>query len=305
MALTRRSISPSPLAGNSLAGRRVLITGAARGIGAALAQRLHERGALVAVAGLEPDLLEAVAAPLGAPWWNLDVTDRVAVDDVVDAAADRFRGLDVVVANAGVAAQLPIVGGDPSLMIRTHEVNVLGTYFTLRAAGRHIRHDRGYAVAVSSLAAAVHVPLLGAYSSSKAAVEAIGNTMRQEVRPSGARVGVAYFAELDTDMTSRGFGTEAAQAFLKGKSLTKVSPMHLGIDALERGIERRSRRIIAPRYVGPILPIRAVAQHVVELASRRRIATVMEIAEREVVDLTTPQPAPPTPSTDERSATER
>ncbi|MBS1836961.1 MAG: SDR family NAD(P)-dependent oxidoreductase [Actinobacteria bacterium] len=276
---------------NGLDGRRVLITGAARGIGAALAQRLHSRGARVALAGLEPALLEETATEIDAPWWACDVTDRAQVDVAVASAVAALGGLDVVVANAGVAAQLPLVGGDPELMERTIAVNVMGTYNTLRAAGPHIGHPRGYAVAVSSLAAAVHVPLLGAYSASKAAVEALGNTLRQELRPTGARVGVAYFAELDTDMTSRGFGTEAAQAFSGGGSLTGLTPLRVGIDALERGIERRSRTISAPWYVTPALPARAVLQRVFELGTRHRVAEVMEVARGEVVELTTPQPS--------------
>lgn len=276
--------------GARLRGRRVLITGAARGIGAALAQRLHDRGARVALAGLEPDHLEATASGIGAPWWHCDVTDRDAVETAVEGAVAELGGLDVVVANAGVAAQLPIVGGDPSIMERTIEVNVLGTYYTLRAAGPHISHPAGYAVAVSSLAAAVHVPLLGAYSASKAAVEALGNTVRQELRPSGARVGVAYFAEIDTEMTSRGFGTEAARAFSGGGSLTGLAPLEVAIDALERGITRRSRTICAPWYVAPILPARRVAQTLFELGTRHRLAGVLEVARAEVVELTTPQP---------------
>jgi len=59
-----------------LSGRRILITGAARGIGAALAQRLHARGARVAVAGLEPSLLADVAKSVDGPWWECDVADR-------------------------------------------------------------------------------------------------------------------------------------------------------------------------------------------------------------------------------------
>lgn len=274
----------------SLAGRRILITGAARGIGAALAERLHERGARVALAGLEEDLLEKVAAVCGAPWWSCNVADRAQVEAAVDGAVDRLGGLDVVAANAGIAAQLPLVGGDPTIMERTIEVNVLGVYYTLRAAGPHISHPNGYAVAVSSLGGAVHVPLMGAYSASKAAVEALGNTLRAELAPTGARVGVAYFAELDTDMTSRGFGTEAARTFLGGHTLTRVTPLKVGIDALERGIARRSRRIVAPGWVAPVLPVRMVAQRVVDLATRRRIAGVLQVARDEQVELTTPQP---------------
>lgn len=287
MRVRRDLIDTDP---SALDGRRVLITGAARGIGAALARRLHSRGARLALAGLEPELLSVVAGECDATFWELDVTDRDAVDSVVDAAASTLGGLDVVIANAGVAAQLPLVGGDARIFDQTMAVNVGGTYNTLRAGGRHISHPDGYAVAVSSLAAAVHVPLMGAYSASKAAVEALGNTLRQELRPSGARVGVAYFAELDTDMTSRGFGTEAASAFLDGRSLTRVTPLSVGIDALERGIVRRSRTICAPWYVAPLLPTRRIAQAVVDVAVRRGIGPVLDIARREQVELTTPQP---------------
>jgi NAD(P)-dependent dehydrogenase (short-subunit alcohol dehydrogenase family) len=276
----------------SLQGRRVFITGAARGIGAATAKRLHERGARVALAGLEPELLEQVAAECGgAPWWDLDVTDAAEVQRVVDAAADALGGLDVVMANAGVAAQLAIVGGDASVMERTIAVNTMGVFWTLRAAGPHLAHPRGYALAVSSLAAAIHLPLLGAYCSSKAAVEALGDCLRIEMRPSGARVGVAYFAEIDTDMTSRGFGTKAASVLTGGGAISGVAPLHVAIDAIERGIARRSRRVVAPRWVAGVLPIRMVAQRVVELAVRRRVAKAVDIARTEQAPLTTEQRA--------------
>ena len=274
----------------TLTGRRVLITGAARGIGAALAERLHERGAAVALAGLEPDLLAGVAEDVGAPWWSCDVTDRSQVEAAVEGAVAALGGLDVVVANAGIAAQLPLVGGDPAVFERIMDVNVLGAYNTLRAAGPHISHPQGYAVAVSSLGAAVHMPLMGAYSASKAAVEALGNTLRAELAPTGARVGVAYFAELDTDMTSRGFSTEAAKRFLGGRTITKVTPLSVGLDALERGIARRSRFICAPAWAGAVLPIRMLAQPVMDLAFRRKVAGALEVARTESVELTTPQP---------------
>jgi short-subunit dehydrogenase len=160
----------------------------------------------------------------------------------------------------------------------------------LRAAGPHISHQRGYAVAIASLGAAVHVPLMGAYSASKAAVEAIGNTLRQELRPSGARLGVAYFAELDTDMTSRGFSTEAAASLLGGRTPTGVTPLEVGIRALERGIERRRRIIVAPLWVRPLLSTRMFVQPVVELAVRRGLGEAVRIAQGERVTLTTEQP---------------
>jgi NAD(P)-dependent dehydrogenase (short-subunit alcohol dehydrogenase family) len=273
-----------------LQGRRVLITGAARGIGAALAGRLHERGARVALAGLEPELLAGVAESVEAPWWLCDVADREQVQEVVGAAVEALGGLDVVVANAGIAAQTPLLGGDPDLFRRVVTVNLLGTYNTIRAAGPHVSHPGGYALVVSSMGAAVHLPLMGAYSASKAGVEAMGNTLRQELRPSGAKVGVAYFAELDTDMTSRGFDTAAAKKLLGGRSVTRVTPLEVGIKALERGIANRRRIIVAPAWTRPGLAGRMLVQPVVELVVRKRMAEAVRIAQEEHVTLTTPQP---------------
>jgi NAD(P)-dependent dehydrogenase (short-subunit alcohol dehydrogenase family)/alkylhydroperoxidase family enzyme len=273
--------SPSPLTG-----RRVLITGAARGIGAATARRLHDRGARLVLCGLEEDMLEQVAAECGgALALACDVRDRQRVEEVVEQAVEHLGGLDVVIANAGVAAQLPVVGGNPSVFERTVEVNLLGTYYTLRAAGPHIAHSNGYALAISSLAAAVHPPLLAAYSASKAGVEALADAMRIELAGSGARVGVAYFAELRTDMTSRGFGTEAAKKI--PFAARRVTPLKVGINAIERGIVNRSRRVVAPRWVGALLPIRMIAQRVIEPVVTPGIDDVLEVARREDAPLTT------------------
>jgi NAD(P)-dependent dehydrogenase (short-subunit alcohol dehydrogenase family) len=275
----------------SVAGRRVLITGAARGIGAALARRLHERGARVALAGLEPELLSQVARECGGtPWAECDVADHAETERVVAALAGELGGLDVVVANAGIAKQFPLLGGDPSVLERMFRVNVLGAYHTVRAAGPHISHRRGYALLIASLAAAVQLPLLGAYSASKAAVVALGNTLRVELRHTGARVGIGYFAELDTDMTSRGFGTRAAAAMGAGGSYNRVTPLPVAVDAMERGIALRSRRVVAPRWVGPLLPARAVVQRVVDVRAQRGLPRALEIAREESVEFTTPQP---------------
>lgn len=287
-AASKKRLRPRP---PSLAGRRVLITGAARGIGAALAQRLHERGAHLALVGLEDELLADVAGRCGdAHWARCDVTDRDAVDGAVQEAVTVLGGLDVVVANAGVAAQLPLVGGDPAIMDRTLQVNVLGVYNTLRASGPHIGHPHGYALPIASMAAALHLPLMGAYSASKAAVEALANTLRIELGPTGARVGVAYFAEIDTDMTRRGFGTEAAQKLLTGVGwLARSAPLGTAIDALERAISRRSRRVVVPSWHAPLLPLRMALQPLVEIGTRRGLSEALEIARREDASLTTPQ----------------
>lgn len=274
-----------------IAGQRVLITGAARGIGARLARRLHERGARVALLGLEPDLLQAVASQCGgAPWYECDVARRERVDESVADAVNRLGGLDVAVANAGIGAQMTLIDGDPAVWDATLAVNLMGSYNLVRAAGPHVAHPGGYFLVTASLAAAIHLPLMSAYCASKAAVESLGDSLRIELRPSGARVGVAYYSELDTDMTSRGFATEAAARTPLGNRRLPVSPVEPAIDALERAIRRRSRRIVSPGWVGFVLPIRMLAQRMVELQVRRGLGRTLEIARGERAPLTTPQP---------------
>jgi NAD(P)-dependent dehydrogenase (short-subunit alcohol dehydrogenase family) len=279
------------MASPTVEGRRVLITGPARGIGAALARRLSERGARVALLGLEPGRLAEVASGCGdAPWTECDVTDRDSVQAAVSELVERLGALDVAIANAGVGAQMTLLDGDDSVWDATLAVNLAGTYNLIRAAGLHVAHPGGYFLLTASLAAAIHLPLMAAYCASKAAVESLGDSLRIELRPTGARVGVAYYAELDTDMTSRGFDTKAASRMPIGGRGRPVAPLEPAIDALERGIERRSRRIVSPRWVAAVLPVRMAAQRAVELAIRRRIAGALEVARAERPPLTTEQP---------------
>ncbi|MQY26957.1 3-phenylpropionate-dihydrodiol/cinnamic acid-dihydrodiol dehydrogenase [Nocardia sp. RB56] len=282
----------APLRRKTVAGQRILITGAARGIGAALARQLHAHGARVAVLGIEAELLAEVAHDCGeAPWRYCDVGDPTQVERVVNSLVGELGGLDAVVANAGVARQLALIGGDPRVLEETFAVNVLGVYYTMRAAGPHLAHAGGYLLVMSSLAAAVHLPLAGAYSASKAAAEALANTLRNEIRHTGARVGTAYFAELDTDMTERGFGTEAAHAILGRTTVSGVAPLGPAIDSLERALARRSRRVVSPWWVGVILPFRPLGQWVIDLALRRGVGEAVAIARTEPAVFTTDQPA--------------
>lgn len=280
---------PMGNADTDLTGRRVLITGAARGIGALLAKRLTDRGAKVALAGIEPDELAKVSAVcMDAPVFDCDVTELSQVEAAVEGAVEVLGGLDVAVANAGVAAQLPLVGGDPAIFERTMQVNTFGAYYLVRSAGPHLSHPGGYLLLTASAAAAAHPPLMGAYSASKAAVEALGNTARIELAPSGCRVGVAYYAQMSTDMVARGFGTEAAKS-LDDASVTRVYPVEGAIDALEAGIAKRRRRIVAPAWVEPMLHARMVTQRLLEAQTRKGVTRATEIARAEHAGLTTPQ----------------
>ncbi|MCL2770531.1 MAG: short-chain dehydrogenase/reductase [Solirubrobacterales bacterium] len=268
-----------------VAGRTVLITGAARGIGAAVAERLHARGANVALVGLEPERLEAGAARLGerAAWFEADVTDTDSVERAVQGTLERFGAIDVAIANAGVAFVGGLASAPREQVERTLAVNLLGVWRTDRAVIEHIAARRGYLLNIASLAALVHAPLMGAYATSKAGVEALTNVLRVETAPSGARVGCAYFGFIDTDLVRASFAQPSA-ALMRGGApewTHRPAPLALAVDAIERGIQRRAARVWAPRWVGPLLTLRGLLQPLSErraLADRPRLAEGIALA---------------------------
>ncbi|MGI9020999.1 MAG: short-chain dehydrogenase/reductase [Solirubrobacterales bacterium] len=254
-------------------GRTVFITGAARGIGAGAAERLHAKGANVALVGLEPDLLESLAARLGdrAAAFEADVTDFTALERAVTGTVERFGSLDVAIANAGIHAIGTLADAPYEQVERVLEVNLQGVWRTDRAVLPHVIANRGYLLNIASLAAASHVPLMAPYSAAKAGVEGLSDSLRVELARSGARVGCAYFGIIDTDLarTAKAHAsTEILEPLIPGFARRSV-PLSLAVDAIERGVERRSSRVWAPRWVGPALLARGILQPVTEWRAMR------------------------------------
>src|SRR6185312_13702897 len=227
-------------------GRTAFITGAARGIGAATAERLHARGANVALVGLEPDRLAANAAKLGERAISLeaDVTDLAALEGCVAATVERFGSIDVAVANAGISFMGTLATAPVEQVERTIAVNLLGVWRTDRAVVGEIIRSRGYLLNISSLSAIVHSPMMGPYTAAKAGVEALTDALRLELAPSGAAVGCAYFGFLDTDLVKAGFAQPSAAAMTDRMPafMRNPAPLSIAIDAIERGVARRSPR---------------------------------------------------------------
>lgn len=182
--------------------QRVLITGAARGIGAATARQLAASGAKVALVGLEPQLLEKLANELGEghTWALCDVTDQVSVQKAVEHCVHVLGGLDVVVANAGIASAGTVAISPVNALVKTIEVNLIGVIHTVSATLPAITRSRGYYLIVSSAAALKSVPGSSAYAASKMGVDHFANTLRLEVAHKGIDVGVVYPAWIDTDL---------------------------------------------------------------------------------------------------------
>jgi NAD(P)-dependent dehydrogenase (short-subunit alcohol dehydrogenase family) len=249
-------------------GRTVFITGAARGIGKATAERLYAKGANLALVGLEPERLQENAASLGdrAVAIETDVTELAALERAVEATVERFGGIDVAIANAGIAFTGSLATAPVEQVERTLAVNLLGVWRTDRAVIDQIVKRRGYLLNISSLSAITHGPMMGPYTTAKAGVDALSDALRQETISSGAMVGCAYFGFLDTDLVRAAFAEPSGEA-LSGRLpgfIRNPAPLSKAIDAIERGIERRSPRVYAPRWVGPMLALRGILQPLTE-----------------------------------------
>jgi NAD(P)-dependent dehydrogenase (short-subunit alcohol dehydrogenase family) len=273
----------------SVNGKVVLITGAARGIGAGVARRLAGQGAKVALVGLEPKELAEVAAECGpdASAWTADVTSWEDLRAAVDGVVDRYGRIDVVMANAGIAAAGFIRSIDPAAFEKVIEVDLLGVWRTVRTCLPALIDSRGYCVIVSSMAAIAHIPGNAPYNAAKAAVEAFGNTLRAEVRHLGVAVGVAHPTWISTDMVNSAdehpvFGP--MRKTMPGP-IGKTYPLSVAVDAFADGIARRSRTIHIPRSMLVTKLFRAFLPPVIELGSASRVpkadkAALADVKER-------------------------
>ncbi|HYP49041.1 MAG TPA: short-chain dehydrogenase/reductase [Thermoleophilaceae bacterium] len=255
----------------NLSGRTILITGAARGIGAETARRLAARGAQVSLVGLEPEELERVARQCGsnAAWFEADVTDWDALERAVEGTVERFGGIDVVMANAGIASVGMARSIEPAAFERTIEVNLLGVWRTVRACLPHVIERRGYVLVIASLAAAVHSPGMAAYAAAKAGAEAFADSLRGEVAHLGVDVGVGYFSFIDTDMVQ---GADAHPAItgmrerLPGLA-KKTYPLSSVGKAVADGIQARRRTIVVPGWARGLIALRGVLGPLLDMGS--------------------------------------
>lgn len=236
-----------------LAGRTVLITGSTGGLGSAVTRALRDRGANLALVDLDADLAQRQASELGpetvARGWSADVRDLDSLQSAVDAAAEHFGRIDVVIANAGVGSMAPLETIDPAAWERIIDINLNGVWRTFRAALPHVKSERGYMLAVSSMAAFVHSPLNGPYVASKAGVWALCDATRLEVRHHGVGVGSVHPTFFKTPMMDDVHSDPAGNTLWGGNKsgLWKMIPLETVVDALVRGIERREDLIVPTR----------------------------------------------------------
>jgi NAD(P)-dependent dehydrogenase (short-subunit alcohol dehydrogenase family) len=133
--------------------------------------------------------------------------------------------------------------------------------------------------------------MMAAYSASKAGVEAFADSLRAEVAHTGTKVGCAYFSFIETDMVRRTFEQPSGQkARDRLRGPLKPAPLSAAGEAIARGVERRARHVVAPRWVLPALYLRTLIQPLSERTAREDVLEAMRLAEQEPTELTTEQP---------------
>ncbi len=276
----------------SLQGKVVFITGGARGIGAEIARRLSNRGANLVLTDLTKTELVELAAELGEErvlTAVADVRDLPAMQAVAAQAVERFGGIDVVVANAGIASYGSVLQVDPEAFKRVLDVNALGVFHTVRATLPSVIERRGYVLIVSSLAAFAAAPGMASYDLSKAGNEHLANALRLEVAHYGVGVGSAHMSWIDTALVR----DSKADLPSFGKLLAALPwPLNktISVDkcatAFVKGIEGRKDRIYCPRWVGLFRWIKPVLSTPIgEFPMRKTTAEVMPQMDAEVAAL--------------------
>ena len=278
--------------GWSLKDKVILITGGARGIGAATAKELARRGALPVLADLDGPTLVGTAAGISpAPLTlELDVTDVYACEAAVERVLEEHGRLDVVWANAGIGSSGPLQLTDPSAWTRTVEVNLLGAYYTVRAALPAVIERRGYVAVTASLASFTHGPHMSAYCATKAGVEAMSNSLRIEMAHHGVDVGTIHPTWIDTDMVREGDETQTFRILREAlrPPFKKTFPVQRAAEDIVTGFEQRRRRICIPKFMyalqalRPLLTTRMVERDGLAIAPAMERSFRQEMAERGV-----------------------
>jgi NAD(P)-dependent dehydrogenase (short-subunit alcohol dehydrogenase family) len=273
-------------------GQVVLVTGGARGVGAATASRLVASGARVVLVDLDAEPLRELVERLGedrATSIEGDVTELADMEQAVAHAVERFGGVNAVVANAGIASYGSIGVVDPAIFRRLIDINVTGVFHTVRAALEELERSRGYVLVVSSAAAYVPAPGLAAYNASKAGVEHLANALRLELGYRGVAVGSAHMSWIDTPMVR-----DAKRDMASFRQMLDSLPGALGAttsveqcaEAFVRGIERRAARVNVPGWVGILRLLKpALTSRLAELQGRREAARNVPLMDEEVARL--------------------
>lgn len=251
-------------------GKTAIVTGGARGIGLGCAQALAKRGARVVITDLDQAACDAAAAQLSTDSFGIaaDVTDLGAMQQLVAKVASECGGVDVVIANAGIAQTGVTVRAMSNEMAdRVLAVNLNGVYNTAISALPQIAERQGHIVVTASVYAFVNGAGQAPYAMAKAGVEQLGRALRVELAPHGAGASVAYFGFIDTQMVQQMLDADRSadqvRELVPKFLLKRLTPAQAG-ETVARGIEKRAPRIITPRRWAAYSTMRGIVNPLID-----------------------------------------
>ena len=266
--------SPLPLKGLV-----VLITGAASGIGAATALEVLSNGGIPVLVDCDEQPLVRMAQQCGENtlFFVADVTELSAMLDVVAQTLSVHRRIDVVFANAGVAAFGPVAYVDPQAWQRCVEVNIFGVFNTVRSALPALLRQQGYVLINASVSSFAHPPAMSAYAASKSAVEAMGNVLRLELQSHGVAVGVMYAGWVRTPLVEEG---SLHPGFVRLRAtmpsfLNKETSAQDTACAIVRAMSKRQRSLFIPAWLRILFALRSLLH--MPFAERELVKAAPEI----------------------------
>jgi meso-butanediol dehydrogenase/(S,S)-butanediol dehydrogenase/diacetyl reductase len=181
-----------------------VVTGAATGIGRAIASRLAQAGARVLIADIDEARLAKTADEIGAAWVVVDVRSRESVLELERAAVGILGRVDILVCNAGVCTAVPLLELTQTEWDRTFEVNIRGTFLCAQAFAPHmVKRGSGCLITVSSVSGREGDPTLAHYAASKFAVIGFTQSFAKEFGPHGIRANAICPGTVDTEMGRR------------------------------------------------------------------------------------------------------
>ncbi len=211
-----------------LQGQVALVTGAARGIGKAIAARLQQEGAVVVVNDiLAPELERTHQEGIGAHHIVADISVREQVQAMVDEVVARFGRLDILVNNAGVEPKAPMLEMTDEQWDHAMAVNLKGVFLGTQIAARHMvsRGQGGRVIQISSIAGKNFLPNCSNYCASKAGVNGFTREAARELAPHGITVNAVCPGVIETEMTA----TSRANPVLMEKWMREIPAKRLGL----------------------------------------------------------------------------
>lgn len=213
---------------HGLGSKVALVTGASKGIGAAIARRLAADGMKVVVnyaqdrEGAERVVSDIVAAGGQALAVQADVTKEEQVEALFATIATTYQGLDVLINNAGVYGYAPLEELTPAEYHRQSEINVLGLLLTSQAAAAALGERGGSIVNISSGISIMPLPGSAVYASTKGAVDAITRSLAKELGPRGIRVNAVSPGPIMTEKAHDLLNTDLGRAMIAQTPLGRI-----------------------------------------------------------------------------------